>query len=193
MSAAKAVLAAATVSCFGRDASAKGFNQDIPIAPTLKQSLTSIQRLFSPAQPPPLTLFPEFREKLKDLPPFIRDSNIDLSFRSFYRDKVANAPDNVTVNEAWATGGWASLQTGKLLDVISGGVAFYTSLPLYAPLQYDNTGLLQREQQSLAVVGQLYGQLHLNDKNTFTAGRYIYDTPFLGPQDNRMIPNTFYG
>jgi hypothetical protein len=43
------------------------------------------------------------------------------------------------------------------------------------------------------VVGQLYGKVHLGENLTFTAGRYLYDTPYLGPFDTRMTLNTFYG
>ena len=48
-------------------------------------------------------------------------------------------------------------------------------------------------QGGFAVAGQLYARATLFDNYTLTAGRYLYNTPYLGPQDNRMIPNTFYG
>jgi hypothetical protein len=99
----------------------------------------------------------------------------------------------VNVQEAWAAGGAVSFETGRLFDVISGGVVLYTSLPLYAPTEYDGSQLLLPGQLGYAVVGELYGKVHLTDNLTFTAGRHIYDTPYLGPFDTRMTPNTFYG
>lgn len=172
---------------------AQGFQQALPIPSTETKSLTAIQRLFSPPPPPTLTLFPEARDALRDTPAFLRDSKIEINARSYYRDHTQNGPARATLNEAWAAGGWATLETGKLFNLISGGTTFYSSLPLYAPPNAGNTGLLLPNQQGYAVVGELYGKLHLTEKHTFIAGRYIYDTPFLNGQDNRMTPNTFYG
>ena len=42
------------------------------------------------------------------------------------------------------------------------------------------------------MLGQLYGKVHIAETHE-TAGRYLYDTPFIGPHDNRMSPKTFYG
>ena len=173
---------------------AQGFQQQEPIPSTEKKSLTSIERTFSPAPAPPLMLFPEARSTMPDtLPAFFRDSAVEFNVRSYYRDEVTNAPTGASIKEAWAAGGSASVQTGRLFELISGGAVFYTSIPLYAPFDRGNTGLLKPDQQGYGVVGQLYGQLHLPANNTTTAGRYIWDTPFIGPQDNRMTPNTFYG
>jgi hypothetical protein len=178
----------------GGDAAAQGFQQQEPIPSSVKKSLTAIERTFDPVLPPALTLFPAARDTMPEtLPSFFRDSRVDLSMRSYYRDQVKNAPSKVGVQEAWAAGGSAEITTGRLFDVVSGGAVFYTSQPVYAPLQYGNTGLLTPDQQGYAAVGQLYGQLHLPGNNTITAGRYTYDTPFLNQQDNRMTPNTFYG
>jgi hypothetical protein len=172
---------------------AQNSRNELPIPETPAQDLTAIQRAFTPPTPPRLTLFAETREKLKDLPPFLRDSKFDLQLRSYYRDVMTNASGGADVQEAWAAGGWVSFQTGRILDVISGGAVFYTSLPLYAPPQYDGTQLLLPGQLGYDVVGQLYGKVHLADNLQFTAGRYLYDTPYLGPNDTRMTPNTFYG
>ncbi len=186
------VSAASAVAFAVSGAVAQGFLQERPIPSTAQQSLTAIELLFSPPAPPTATLFPEWREKLKDAPAFFRDAKSDVNFRSYYREQVSNGP-GAPWPEAWAAGGSVSFESGRIFNLISGGVVFYTSLPLYAPADHGDTGLLRPGQQGIAVVGQLYGQLHLDDRTTFTAGRYIWDTPFLGPHDNRMIPNTFYG
>ena len=177
----------------GGEAAAQGFQQEEPIPSTEKQSLTSIERSFRPEPPPTLKLFPGMRDAMVDMPAFFRDSKVEIDARSYYRDNVTNKPSGAKIQEAWAAGGWTAVETGRLFDLISGGAVFYTSLPLYAPYDRGNTGLLLPDQQGYAVVGQLYGQLHLGDMHTFTAGRYTYDTPFLNQQDNRMTPNTFYG
>jgi hypothetical protein len=191
--AAAALLAAVVAAGVAGEAAAQGFQQAVPIPSTTKQSLTTIERSFNPAPPPALALFPDVHREMQDAPAFFRDARVELNLRSYYRDNVKNAPTGATVSEAWATGGWAAIETGRLFGLISGGAVFYGSLPIYAPPDFGNTGLLKPDQQGYAVVGQLYGKLHLSDSLDFIAGRYLYDTPFLGPQDNRMTPNTFYG
>lgn len=187
-------LAGLVLACGGGRTWAQGFQREIPLPSSIGQSLTAVQRSFAPPVLPPATLFPGARSTVPEtMPAFFRDSLFEIAPRSYYRDNVKNAPTKVTVSEAWAAGGSVEFQSGRLFDLISGGAVFYTSLPLYAPADWGNTGLLLPDQQGYAVVGQLYGQVHLPGQNTFTAGRYTYDTPFLGPQDNRMTPNTFYG
>ena len=73
------------------------------------------------------------------------------------------------------------------------GAVLYTSFPIYAPPDRGDTGLLLPNQQGYAVFGQLYGRARLFETHYATVGRYLYDTPFLGPHDNRMTPNTFFG
>ena len=189
-----AAVSAAVAVGMTSNAFAQGFQQAEPIPSSIKQSQTAIDRSFTPPVAPELALFPGARSTFPEtLPAFFRDSKIDFNLRSYYRDEVTSSPSSVGVKEAWAAGGSATVQTGRLFDLISGGAVFYTSQPVFAPPQYGNTGLLSPDQQGYTVVGQLYGQLHLPANITFTAGRYIYDTPFLGAQDNRMTPNTFYG
>ena len=187
------LVVAAAVGTAASEASAQGFRQAEPIPSQETKSLTAIERLFNPPVPPALTLFPQFRDRIRDTPAFIRDSKIGINARSYYRDQVSNASNGVALTEAWAAGGWTTIETGRLFGAISGGAVFYTSLPLYAPAGSGNSGLLLPDQQGYAVLGQLYGQIHLSDKLSITAGRHVYDTPFLNGQDNRMTPNTFYG
>ena len=189
---AAGLLAGAILAASG-NASAQYPNEEYPIPATPKQDLTAIERTFAPPTPPPLTVFPEIREQWKDTPAFLRDSKFDINFRSYYRDEVTNAPNSVGIKEAWAGGGSVSAETGRLFDVVSLGAVLYTSFPIYAPPDQGNTGLLLPNQQGYAVFGQLYGRARLFETHHATVGRYLYDTPFLGPHDNRMTPNTFYG
>jgi hypothetical protein len=187
-----ASLAAAALASVAR---AQSPNDGVPIPATPAESLTAIQRSFGLPPAPRLTLFPQMREQLQDTPAFLRDSKVDFNVRSYYRDNVEVSPKGTTVNEAWAGGGagQVNVETGRIFDIVSGGFTLYTSFPIYAPLQYGNSQLLLPDQQGYAVVGQVYGQLHLMDDTYFTAGRYIWNTPYLNAHDNRMTPNTFYG
>lgn len=187
-----AAATAVTVAGAASDASAQSIRQEWPIPATPEQNLTAIERAFTLPKAPPLTLFPEFREPMKDQPAFLRDSKFDINFRSYYRNEATSGPAG-SLKEAWAAGGSVSFETGRLFDVLSLGAVLYTSLPVYAPPEFGNTGLLLRDQQGYAALGQLYARARLFETHYLTAGRYYHDTPFLGPRDNRMSPNTFYG
>ncbi len=184
--------AAALVSTADR-AAAQSAKQERPIPATPAESLTAIESAFTLPKPPPLTLFPHLREQMKDQPAFLRDSKFEIDFRSYYRDEATAGPGSSPLKEAWAAGGSISFETGRLFDVLSLGAVLYTSLPVYAPAAYGNTGLLLDNQQGYAALGQLYARARLFETHYLTVGRYYYDTPFLGPHDNRMSPNTFYG
>ncbi len=172
---------------------AQASKQEYPIPTDPSEDLTAIERLFSPPKPPPLTAFPEVREKWKDTPAFLRDSKFNIEARSYFRDAVTDAPAGSTIKQAWASGGSVSAETGKLFDIVTLGAVLYTSFPVIAPPQYGDTGLLQPDQQGYAVFGQLYAQAHLFEDHKFTVGRHLYNTPFMGPHDNRMSPQTFSG
>jgi len=187
------IMTALAASSLAIDAAAQDYHQEEPIPASPRQDLTPIDSLFRPPPPPALSLFPQMRDQMQDAPAFIRDSKASINPRSFYFDRVTNSPTQVTVNEAWAGGGSIAAETGKLFDVFSFGTVVYATFPLYAPLGYGGSLLLQPDQGGFAVPGQLYARMHLNDNTTFTAGRYLYNTPYMGPQDNRMIPNTFSG
>ena len=175
-------------------AHAQNANRNDPVPATPFQSLTAIERGFAVIPTAePLTLFPQIREQLKDAPAFLRDSKAGINIRSYYRDNVSNASTGAGWNEAWATGASVAFETGRLFDLISGGFVLYTSFPVYAPLDHDGTGLLKPGQQQYGVLGQLYGKIHIADTHEIIAGRYLYDTPFMNPHDNRMSPKTFYG
>ena len=114
---------------------AQASKQEDPIPANPGQDLIAIERIFLPPSPPPLTAFPELRERWKDTPAFLRDSKFDINVRSYYRDAVTNAPSAANVKEAWAAGGSVSAETGKLFDLVTLGAVLYTSFPLVAPLQ----------------------------------------------------------
>lgn len=175
-------------------AQAQSAKQEEPIPETPAKSLTAIERTFTTLPvPETLTLFPQIREQLKGTSAFLRDSKAAINFRSYYRDEVTNAPTGSGWREAWAAGGSVAFETGRLFDLISGGFVLYTSFPVYAPLEHDGTGLLKPGQQQYGSLGQLYGKVHVHKDHEIVAGRYLYDTPFMGPHDNRMSPKTFYG
>ena len=114
----------------------------------------------APPPPPLLTpfeeLFTPLKEALAPLPPFLRDTDLKLNFRSYYLNRMK--PDG-TENEAWAFGGSASYRSGWLLDTFAMGATFYGSAPLYAQEDKDGTLLLKPGQKGYYVPGQAWGAL----------------------------------
>ena len=67
---------------------AQASKQEYPIPRSPLEDLTAIERIFTPPKPPPLTAFPELRERWRDTPAFLRDSKVSIDARSYYRDAV---------------------------------------------------------------------------------------------------------
>ena len=109
------------------------------------QRLQPLKRLFH---------LPGLQQGMEKLPAFIRDTDLNLHFRTFYFDRIN--PDD-SVNEAWAIGGWLEYRSGWLWDTFAMGAVGYTSQPLYAPDDKDGTTLLAPGQEGITVLGQAYG------------------------------------
>jgi hypothetical protein len=110
-----------------------------------------------------------------------------LHLRSYYFDQESLAGKPST---AWALGGWAGLRTPWLGELVQLGVVGYTSQRLYGPEDKGGTLLLQSDQDAINVIGLAWAALRLGGQ-TFTGYRQLINRPFINPQDNRMVPNTF--
>jgi outer membrane OprD family porin len=160
--------------------------------PTLPE--TEIVRSPDVAPPPPPqtgileTGFPTLREGMSKLPPFLRDTDLNVRLRTFYFNRQN---DDDTANEAWALGGWAQYASGWLLDTFAIGATFYTSQPLYAPDDSPGSLLLTPSQNAIGVFGEAWGALRYKDYALLKGGRQTVDEGYVNPQDNRMVPNTF--
>jgi hypothetical protein len=160
-------------------------------------SLTSIRPAAADDAPPPPPappierLFAPAKEAMKDLPPFLRDTNLRLQWRSYYFNR--ENPEDGSENEAWAFGGWISYRSGWLFDVFGLGATFYGSAPLYAPDDRDGTLLLKPGQEGYDVLGEAYAALRYQDNILVRGYRQLVNQPYINPIDNRMTPNTFEG
>jgi hypothetical protein len=160
-------------------------------------SLTSIRRATAEDAPPPPPgppierLFAPLKEAMKDLPPFLRDTDLKLHYRSYYFDR--ENPENGSKNEAGAFGGWTSYKSGWLFDTFGIGGTIYGSGRLYGPKDRDGTSLLKPGQQGFYVAGEAYAALRYRDYFLLKGYRQLIDLPYINPIDNRMIPNTFEG
>jgi hypothetical protein len=137
---------------------------------------------------PLLRRIPGVAEEMDKLPSFLRDTSLNVHFRTFYFDRLNS---DGSTNEAWAFGGWLAYKSGWLADTFAIGAVGYTSQPLYAPNDTPGTLLLHPPQDSLLMIGQAYGQVRYKEYFLLTGGRQIDDEGYLNPNDGRMIPNTF--
>ena len=124
-----------------------------------------------------------------DTPAFFRDSLMQFVARTYYlgRDNFDGSK-----SQAWAAGGWIAFRSGLIGDLFGVHAAYYTSQKLFGPLDEDGTKLLAPGQNSLGMLGQIYGRVQIIDQE-IRGGRQLVDTPLINPQDNRMVPNTFEG
>ncbi len=93
-------------------------------------------------------------------------------------------------SSAWALGGWAGLRSPWWGNVFQVGLVGYTSQKLHGPADEDGTRLLAPGQKSITVLGEAFGALRILGQ-TLTGYRQLVNRPFINPQDNRMVPNTF--
>jgi hypothetical protein len=124
-----------------------------------------------------------------DTPVFFRESLLQVVARTYYLTR-----DNFdgTRSQAWAGGGWVAWRSGLIDNFLGMHAAYYTSQPLFAPADEGGTRLLTPNQNSLGMLGQIYGRIQIVDQE-IRGGRQLVDTPLINPQDNRMVPNTFEG
>ena len=170
----------------------EGEYQEEPTPTSVEESVSPIERSFV-EKAARQGLFPQFKEHLKDMDPFFRDTRLDVNLRTyyFYQDNYPNT--NPEVNEAWAIGGALSYKSGWFLNHLGLGAAFYVSEPLYGPEGRDGTELLKPGQRGYAVLGQIYGRVKLIEDHFLNLYRYEYNTPFINKYDGRMTPKTFEG
>ena len=143
-----------------------------------------------PPGPPLERLFAPVKEAMKDLPPFLRDTDLKIHFRTYYFNRTN---PNGTENEAWAFGGWLAYRSGWLFDMFGVGATFYGSAPLYAPDDKDGTTLLKTGQEGYYVLGEAYAALRYQDYVLAKGYRQEVTQGYINREDNRMTPNTFEG
>jgi hypothetical protein len=149
--------------------------------------------------------FPALRQEMESLPPFFRDTKLNLHLRTFYLNRTSTTPGNASSNnaegtnsttsvaEALATGGWLEYKSGWLLDTFSMGAVGYLSEPLYAPSDRDGTLLLSPGQEGYAVLGQAWIAFRYKEYAVLKGPRQLVNQGYVNPHDSRMTPNTFEG
>jgi hypothetical protein len=122
-----------------------------------------------------------------ETPAFFSESLVQFVSRTYY---LTRDNSDGSKSQAWAAGGWLAFRSGLIGDVFGVHAAAYTSQPIFAPFDEGGTKLLAPPQNSIGVLGQIYGRIQFGDQE-FRGGRQLVDTPLINAQDNRMLPNTF--
>jgi hypothetical protein len=165
------------------------------VAPVLPETEIVRSPDSAPSPPPPPaglleTSFPAVQEGMSKLPPFFRDTDFNVHFRTFYFNRQS---DDNTAQEAWAMGGWIQYASGWLLDTFAMGTTWYLSVPLYAPDNSPGSLIVAPGQGTISVVGEAWGAFRYKEYALLRGGRIKVDDGYINPQDNRMVPNTFEG
>jgi outer membrane porin, OprD family len=166
--------------------------QDPAAPPAGREDVTVAAPDVTPLPPPQTglleTAFPRLREGMSTLPPFIRDTDLNVRLRTFYFNRQN---DDDTANEALATGGWIQYASGWLFDTFAIGSTYYTSLPVYTPDSRLGTLLLTPDHDAIGVFGEAWAALRYQEYALLRGGRVRIDDGYVNSQDNRMVPNTF--
>ncbi len=160
-----------------------------PPTKSVEEDLDPLDRAVVDEPPKPTSAIRPLTRMLEKLPPFFRDSEIEVDLRSYYfRRRFGNGGNA----EAWAIGGALRYRSGWLLDRLKIGAALFTSQKLYGPIDRDGSGLLRPRQRSYTVAGEAFVQLR-EWEHELTGYRQRLNLPYLNGNDGRMTPNTFEG
>jgi hypothetical protein len=186
----RGVLLAAAVFASPALAAERELDQEPPPS-SASEIQTPIQRVFPVLLERPL-LVPWFRQWLKKLPPFFADTRLEARFRTYYlrKDRTGSLLGDDWLSEAWAMGGSIYYRSGWLEDLFQLEVEGFTSQPIYAPSDRDDTLLLAPGQEGYSVLGIANGKLRYKGI-VLTGYRQYLDLPYVNRNDNRMTPNTF--
>jgi len=172
---------------------------DYPIPSTAKQSYSPIREGFTTpinprddlrgAEPHVDERSVELKAARQGEAPFFRDTEIELNSRSYW---FAEDTFGLSKPEALTTGGSLSYQSGYLADFLKLSGTVYTSQPLYAPADAGATLNLTKDADQITTLGQANVGIKVLGQE-ITAGRELVRTPYINPNDSRMIPLTFEG
>jgi len=134
-------------------------------------------------------LWQDLKARLRFADPFWRDLKLAAYLRTqdLSRDN-AEGP----ASKAWAGGTALALLSGFHDGWLQLELAGATSQPLWAPEDEGGTLLLTDDQAEVSQLAIANARLRGFGQD-LVVGRQLIKTPYLNPQDNRMIPNAFEG
>jgi len=119
---------------------------------------------------------------------FFADTQFVIKPRAYYldRDRDVNQ-DNVGL----AAGGALQYLSGWAFDRLQLRATAYTSQVVYGPSDKDGTLLFLPGPESFTVLGEANAVFRFTEHDVLRVGRQLFELPYLGSHDIRMVPNTF--
>ena len=119
---------------------------------------------------------------------FFADTKFVIKPRMYYldRDRDVNQ-DNVGV----AAGGALQYLSGWGFDRLQLRATLYTSQVVHGPSDKDGTLLFLPGPEGFTVLGEANAVIRITENDVIRAGRQLFELPYLGSHDIRMVPNTF--
>jgi len=134
-------------------------------------------------------LWQDLKERLRFADPFFRDLRLAAYVRT---QDLSRENAEGPASKAWAGGTALALLTGFHDGWLQLELAGATSQPLWAPEGEGGTLLLTDDQAEVSQLAIANARLRGFGQD-LVVGRQLIKTPYLNPQDNRMLPNAFEG
>jgi hypothetical protein len=119
---------------------------------------------------------------------FLTGTRFAFKPRAYYlvRDRDKNQD-----NAGFALGGALQYLSGWAFERLQLRATFYTSQDLYGPSDKDGTQLFLPGPEGFSVLGEANAVLRITQNDVLRAGWQLFELPYLGSHDTRMVPNTF--
>jgi hypothetical protein len=119
---------------------------------------------------------------------FFAGTKLIFKPRAYYMDRDRDKDQD---NVGLALGGALQYLSGWAFDRLQLRAAAYTSQDLYGPSDKDGTQLFLPGPEGFTVLGEANAVFRVTQSAVLRAGAQLFELPYLGSHDNRMVPNTF--
>jgi hypothetical protein len=119
---------------------------------------------------------------------FLTDTEFVIKPRVYYLDRDRDERQD---NVGFAGGGALGYRSGWAFDRLQLRATVYTSQVIYGPDDKDGTLLFLPGPHSFSVLGEANAVVRFTEHDVLRVGRQLFELPYLGSHDIRMVPNTF--
>lgn len=119
---------------------------------------------------------------------FLADSKFVIKPRLYYLDR--NRDQNQD-NTGLAAGGSLQYLSGWAFDRLQLRATVFTSQVVHGPSDRDGTLLFLPGPEGFTVLGEANAVYRFTENDILRVGRQLFELPYLGSHDIRMVPNTF--
>ncbi len=119
---------------------------------------------------------------------FFAGTKFIIKPRAYYLDRDRDENQD---NVGFALGGAVQYVSGWAFNRLQLRATAYTSQDVYGPSDKDGTQLFLPGPEGFTVLGEANAVLRITEKSVLRAGWQLFELPYLGSHDTRMVPNTF--